>query len=80
MRHHLLINRIKNRSENYHRYLSSPEAKVLSLTNRINQIGGMVELAESLPQPIHQHLLKALKAHLQALATLRCQLQQQHSG
>ena len=80
MRHLTIINAIEKRSENFHATLWNNEAKRLSLTNRINQVGGMLELAELLPQPMHKHLIKALRKHLNELAALRQKIQSQNSG
>jgi len=69
-----LIQSIQTRSDNYHVSLWSREAKIASLTQRIHQVGGMVELARLLRQP---ELAKALYEHCQVLAKQRAVYQRQ---
>ena len=73
MHHSKLIQSIETRSENHHVTLWDRQAKILSLTQRIHQIGGMVELARLLKRP---SLAKALHQHCQALAKQRAVYQQ----
>jgi len=73
MHHSKLIQSIEIRSENHHLTLWDRQAKVMALTQRIHQVGGMVELARQLPNP---RLAKALHQHCQALAKQRAIYQQ----
>jgi len=73
MKHQSLLTAIEQRSGHHHLTLKDRQAKIMALTQRIHQVGGMVELARQLPNP---RLAKALHQHCQALAKQRAIYQQ----